>query len=66
MSGYFDTFSIIFGWWYSSIENTYYNMGNFYIAQKNEGTYYIAKENIEDYFIAQEQNINYHKTLINI
>lgn len=42
--GYLDTFSIIFGWWYSSPVNyRYYELGTFYVDQEDDQTYYVAQ-----------------------
>lgn len=52
MAGYFDTFSIIFGWWYSSPVNyRYYDFGTFYITNTNTATYYISNIYTSTYYI---------------
>ena len=50
--GYFDSFSMIFGWWHA--EPAFYrykNMGIFYIARSHTKTYYIARSHTKTYYI---------------
>ena len=51
-AGYFDTFSMLFGWWYSEpIAYRYYDFGNFYIMRSKTDTYYITSSHTKTYYI---------------
>lgn len=59
--GYFDTFSIIFGWWYSELVNyRYLSMGNFYIEQERPGTFYIEQSRSDTFYIEQVRNNTFY------
>jgi hypothetical protein len=56
-AGYFDTFSLLFGWWNSElVAYRYINLGNFYICQSNNNTYYVCQSNNNTYYVDQSNS----------
>ena len=62
--GYLDTFSMIFGWWYSTpviaSSNEYYNLGNFSITRSNTNNHYITRTSSNTHYITRTHNKTYH------
>jgi hypothetical protein len=60
-TGYFDTFSMVFGWWHA--EPAFYryrNLGTFYIERSRSYTHYIERSRSYTHYIARSHTKNYY------
>ena len=57
--GYFDTFSLLFGWWSAEpVAYSYITLGNFYICRSNTNTYHIHRSHSKTYYVGLTGSIS--------
>ena len=60
-AGYFDTFSMMFGWWNATPASyRYFNMGTFYVARSRTSTHYVTRSRTSTYYIDRSQTNTFY------